>query len=311
MKFFKHRRAAKCTLPDPSKCRYHRKLASEQAISAKNLNSYLTARTAEEATQPNPDKTTFFQTVAKPTPLKPTVQPDSKLTFPGDPYPWVVSSHETGIACKKLTLTPEQMVDSFDGRKIAPQCEHFHFPGEDGLITPQATLGADPDNLHKMEWWHITTRENWEQETTSNPDHLIHAGTFAAALMRAKTLTNMADKNNKPAQFYLHRLHLKPDTPVAARVFEDLIDEWPTTRNEIRTNPNTKRRVPEHIETPVLNHMFEADGVTRYINDSEDPGSMSILGSTDRFIVSKPIKIPSSFTYQSVKNQANPDIITW
>ena len=130
--------------------------------------------------------------------------------------------------------------DGLTGVSLKPGAERFFYEKE----------------VFRSDWYHYTSYEDWESLGTrpSTDISVIHLGTEDAALDR-RTHTG-----GKPGRLY--RVRLKPGTELAEKILEeDPYNDEPSPR----------------VQDGVTDKGILLSGATRYMNQYEDPGSMSLI----------------------------------
>lgn len=130
----------------------------------------------------------------------------------------------------------------------------------------------DEENVREASWWHATPVVGWWESLPSgmekipqcdgpvipsassldDGDLMVHVGTKAAALDRV-LCQGVLD-------IWLHELRIRPEATLADGIWEDEETSFPERSGQARG--------------PWL-----ADGVTRYLNQYEMPGSVSLLAN--------------------------------
>lgn len=122
------------------------------------------------------------------------------------------------------------------------------------LLSRDALNFIDKDEVLKSKWYHSSTHANWGDyvKNLSETDY-VHMGTEQSALDRMNVLSRAAD-----AITYIYEIELLENSSMDDKVhFEDPADEY----NIHKINSS----------------------ITRYVNEMEDPGSISLAVSPKNF----------------------------
>lgn len=140
------------------------------------------------------------------------------------------------------------------------QCNHsLRGPFNTGAVLSRDSLKYFDDKVLKSEsWYHTTQNPNWTESLKSDRT-FVHLGTESAATDRCKTLQNDPDSPT-----YLYEIEIVDD----ARVHDKTYYEDPYQDNSPLTSSDPSR-YPK----------IDFNGVTRYVNEMEDPGSISLLAN--------------------------------
>lgn len=131
----------------------------------------------------------------------------------------------------------------------------------------------DVDNVRNATWFHATDVVDWWEQLpagvdtyftadgrsiesvapTEEGDLMVHIGTRDAALDRALAQSTL--------DIWLHEVRLRPDTDIRDGVWEDEVTSFPERSGHCTSGP------------------WLGDGVTRYLNRYEMPGSVSLLAN--------------------------------
>ena len=151
-------------------------------------------------------------------------------------------------------------------------------------IRESAIPFLDTENVYEETWVHITTNPNWNEAINAlehDDQPLVHIGTLASALSRMTDLireqyTKADDSGNiEVPQFYLYRININEDARISSNIVGDDNDLAPTS-------------IASSKEIHVVSDGYELGGITRYINDYEVPGSISLVAHPSALIVSEP-----------------------
>jgi hypothetical protein len=138
-------------------------------------------------------------------------------------------------------------------------------------------VDINPDEAHflfdntavrEAKWYHSTTSENWA-DSVKSAGVLVHAGTLKASQDRMNDIKKQKfNKDKPPRTHYLYELKVKPDSPLNKTIFLD--------DNDFPIKPETDSEVQLNAHT-----------VSRYVNEWENPGSVSLISTIDNFEVVK------------------------
>ena len=125
------------------------------------------------------------------------------------------------------------------------------------LIARESLKFFNDDVIRESKWYHTTQNPNWEQSINDDSRGFLHIGTEQAANDRCKTLLN-----NDEEPTYLYEIEIMEDTEIHDKThYEDpYYDNTPSNESD-----------PEDYKKINFN------GATRYVNEMEDPGSISLL----------------------------------
>jgi len=190
----------------------------------------------------------------------------------------------SGVRCFKCGrfLSKEEALASYNGEKcLCPHCGTDFFPSGETYLIDHGIQMMDVNEVKKSTWYHASSNPNWVASVNAHDDSLkddhlfIHVGSRESSLMRAKAVVFEKSEGLTPAQkkkankkFYLYELKLDESVEVSNTVVDDENDSSPKTSSDVVKDPSRG---------------YSADGVTRYVNWYEDPGSMSLTGSVKNF----------------------------
>lgn len=133
------------------------------------------------------------------------------------------------------------------------------------------------EKVRESSWFHVTTNDDWLEDMQAKGDEvysktpIIHVGSREAALDRMR---DIAKWQNDGSTWYLYELKVKPEAPVTPGVFCDENDICPSTVGDARkTN-------------------YDSEGVTRYLNSYEGPGTVSLAANPNAFVEVRAVVIP-------------------
>lgn len=131
-------------------------------------------------------------------------------------------------------------------------------PFSTGAILSQESLKLlDDTTLKESKWYHTTQNPDWEAYINSENAKFVHLGTLQSAHDRTETL-----KNDRERPTYLIELEINEDAEISNNMtYEDPYQDSPLT---IQSNPEEYEKI-------------SFNGITRYINEMEDPGSISLI----------------------------------
>jgi hypothetical protein len=117
---------------------------------------------------------------------------------------------------------------------------------------------ADATVLPQRNWYHATLRADWHEDAAAAfvP---VHIGSYNSALMRSRDLRDLDGWGHpEDTVWTIYELTLKPEATYMEHVFEDSDSVW-----------------PDNFEDFIL--ATNGRSVVRYLNNYEDPGSISLL----------------------------------
>jgi hypothetical protein len=136
-------------------------------------------------------------------------------------------------------------------------------------INPEeAHLLLDENAVRETRWYHSSTSENWA-ESVETAGVLIHAGTLSAAHDRMNDLIGQNPQTDRTHKtHYLYEMKIKPGSALNKNI---LFDD-----NNFPSNPNEENEADLNAKT-----------VSRYVNEWENPGSVSLISVIDNFEIVK------------------------
>lgn len=155
-------------------------------------------------------------------------------------------------------IDDEGFLISYTGEWEVCEAEEALFPGS---VLSSALPFFDDKYAKKSAWFHATTNPNWhETVTTATPIPFVHVGTRRAALHRSYQMSRIETWKKDP--WFLYKLELTPDAPLHPEVNSDHNEYAP--------------RFVGHFDENDMKRMSYSS-VTRYINDYESIGSISLI----------------------------------
>lgn len=134
-----------------------------------------------------------------------------------------------------------------------------------GIFTTGAVLSResltffDDDTVRAAPWFHTTQNPDWEASLSQTDRNFIHLGTEQAAEDRCKTLYNDPDSPT-----YLFELEIDPSANVHSGVYYE--DPYQDETPSLTSKPEDYSKI-------------DFNGLTRYVNEMEDAGSISLLAN--------------------------------
>lgn len=138
-----------------------------------------------------------------------------------------------------------------------------HFLG--GMFSTGAVLSRDSlkyfddDTVRSTTWFHTTQNPDWEASLSKADRSFIHLGTEKAAEDRCETLYRDPDSPT-----YIYELEIDETTPIHSHVCYE--DPYQDDTPSLESNPASYTKI-------------DFGGVTRYVNEMEDTGSISLLAN--------------------------------
>lgn len=117
----------------------------------------------------------------------------------------------------------------------------------------------DDDTVRNTPWFHTTQNPNWEESLSQADRSFIHLGTEKAAADRCKTLYNDPDSPT-----YLYELEIVPSANIHSGVYYE--DPYQDDTPNLTSDPEEYGKI-------------DFNGVTRYVNEMEDTGSISLVAN--------------------------------
>lgn len=193
--------------------------------------------------------------------------------------PWLISPvSDSGTCCKKC----QRWLSATENKKLRSAGNAIDCPCGAALSSAfqDATLGIRGDSAQFLDeaivrsttWYHATTSEGWS-EFVRGGEHMVHLGTREAALDRVRAFGDEDDP------IFLYEVTLDAQSPVAADIFSD-DDHWPSS--------------PQYCTEDYDVWSVFIDGINRYVNACEAPGSISLLASSAYVRVLDRIEIAKS-----------------
>lgn len=115
----------------------------------------------------------------------------------------------------------------------------------------------DDATVRATTWFHTTQNPNWEASLSKADRSFIHLGTEKAAEDRCETLYNDPDSPT-----YLYELEIDQAAQIHSGVYYE--DPYQDDTPSLTSNPDRYAKI-------------DFSGVTRYVNEMEDTGSISLL----------------------------------
>jgi hypothetical protein len=171
-----------------------------------------------------------------------------------------------------------------------PECRDKLIPTDCqvDVAASDAKYWTDDIAVRRDHWFHVTTKENWlEGAATGGPEGeaiLVHVGSRASALdrmrdlMHAAQMRQIAHEQEIPT-FYLYEVEVDAAAPISPHVMEDAIEGWPTT--ELVEDPETQTNPYDRADAQIK-QAYQLDGITRYLNACEAPGTISLMANAKR-----------------------------
>lgn len=138
-----------------------------------------------------------------------------------------------------------------------------HFLG--GMFSTGAVLSRDSlkyfddDTVRSTTWFHTTQNPEWEESLAKDDRNFIHLGTEKAAEDRCETL------------------YRDPDSPTY--IYELEIDQTAKIHSGVCYEDPYQDNTPSLTSDPDEYPKIDFGGVTRYVNEMEDTGSISLLAN--------------------------------
>lgn len=175
---------------------------------------------------------------------------------PDDPY---ASTTYCTHCSKVISKKNSYFIDKKSGK--CDSCGHFL----GGMFSTGAVLSReslkffDSDTVRETTWFHTTQNPDWESSLSKDDRSFIHLGTEKAAEDRCETL------------------YRDPDSPTY--LYELEIDATATVHDGVYYEDPYQDNTPSLISDPAKYEKIDFDGITRYVNEMEDTGSISLLAN--------------------------------
>lgn len=136
----------------------------------------------------------------------------------------------------------------------------------------------DDDTARDTDWYHITTRDTWGDDirSESSPHQpFIHVGSLEAAQRRMRDLIAQHHVNGETTpipKFYGYRVQISADAPLSPHVLPDFDNAAPSSAHQALKR---MKQYPDDYEE--FYGSYELYGATRYVNEYESHGSISLI----------------------------------
>ena len=126
--------------------------------------------------------------------------------------------------------------------------------------------------VKEQSWFHATAREDWLPSLQDMEDApLAHLGTLESAITRGRDLRE--DKHRQyGSEWYLYEVKLVPQAYIEKNVYNDDNQKFPYYTSDLESNRY-------------------GNGVIRYVNSYEDPGSVSLIADPQKIVLVKATKV--------------------
>lgn len=165
------------------------------------------------------------------------------------------------IYCTSCSTILSKDSEYFKNSKTATceKCGHsLRGPFNTGAALARDSLKYfDNETLRSTTWFHSTQNPDWEKSLENEDRDFIHLGTAKSAEDRCKTLHNYADRPT-----YVYELEISRDAPVHNKTHYE--DPYQDDKVSLKGDSQEYSKI-------------DFNGVTRYVNEMEDPGSISLL----------------------------------
>jgi hypothetical protein len=206
----------------------------------------------------------------------------------------------SGAYCDRCRsfFTVEEIEKADKGTRLlyCKMCNHVHSTGQlASAVRYTDRQFFDKEVVRDTEWYHISTKPNWEEaitEMAESEQPLIHAGSLDAAESRMKYIKTITDEDIKvakldnpihhdawgsKARFYRYTLQITDDATIADHMIPDEDYQAPQTASGMASG--------EHKD------LYARNGVTRYVNEYESHGSVSVMMHPSSFNVVERVEI--------------------
>jgi len=196
----------------------------------------------------------------------------TNFQFPGWDEGWSLAPEGfSGAYCHKCKsfYTDEEINGATAEQQLA--CSTCGFKQEQGVL-PSGIRASSLRHLNKSAvradtWYHITVKSDWYEDINEDEDPnqqpFVHIGTKEAALARMKALISETTDAGLPVpQFYCYELKIAERAPISDYLLPDDNDLAPSSPSEMNAVYTTDG--------------YEAYGITRYVNEVESHGSISL-----------------------------------
>jgi len=196
--------------------------------------------------------------------------------------------------------------DEVTGRDVTcTTCGYSHWGGHMQTAVRMSDIKFfDEAVTRRTPWYHITTKANWGNDITKDDlEHqpLVHVGSLEAAERRMRDLTEDHERRHqyskstkplKPLTFYCYTIQLKSDAPIANSVVNDYDSAAPTSVAEVEQAilDDIQEDGTRYDDKDEFYSMYELYGATRYINQYEDHGSVSLVAHPSSFEITERVK---------------------
>jgi hypothetical protein len=176
-------------------------------------------------------------------------------------------------------------------------CRKIHTTGQlQSAVRYEDRKFFDKEVTRETEWYHVSTKPNWEEAITemeSSEQPLIHAGSLDAAESRMNYIKTLDDDYSRmkgvtdtannhvtwgpDAKFYRYTLRITDDAKIANTLLPDADDDAPLTSSGSAYGKYKDR--------------YARTGVTRYVNEYESHGSVSVMMHPSAFDVVERVEL--------------------
>lgn len=277
-----------CKARKPEKCRYHSAVRKmEEALQISDLAGYMSARQQAEKHIYEAERTSWTKTTSVETKerfqellafeppavhlSKPKTERRVPYSIAGVPLVLIIDDTRSAYMCPECRnqVSYDKEIDLISDTSTTcsnDTCRAYFRPQEALLGVKESSLWLfDSSKFSTHELYHITTREDWTEGLKSEPNLFVHLGSLEATRYRAQDLDNESKHMNNV--FYRYTIKLKRSLRFnPAHILKD-DNNWETHHS----SKNTVLRGREAV----------------YLNRWEDPGSLSVAVTPDRFDVVK------------------------
>lgn len=164
-----------------------------------------------------------------------------------------------GVVCPECghQLNREEWEDRYHGTDNlgCPGCQTYLEAGAPGIVRPTSTLVSQIEDPINQEWFHATSRQDWQRSVETGKFSTVHLGTWDAALDRMSS--EYVD------DYVVIKVKLSPESAIPHALYSDSDTNSKMDREDLCAAAGG-----------------DVDGVL-YMNEYEAPGTASLIISTD------------------------------
>lgn len=215
--------------------------------------------------------------------LEPVTSPDGGI--------WAVAPEGLSArVCSKCSALQKHQVATDLSPSNCELCGERIYPGTviKRVIREDQLPFFDDSAVRNQTWLHVSTHQKWGSNITrnSNPykQPFVHIGTMDSVLDRK---AHVIDERGRNPKFYLYSVRLRDDAEIAPRILVDIDHLAPNSPEQADDRLRSEQAMGNRRIGTWEEHVSYADysrtGVTRYVNNYEAPGTISLLAHPSAF----------------------------